>query len=73
MENHLDIVPIKKVFRIIDSCTNHTQLKTCEKLADIYTELVKEKGVINFKKVKETLDIKIQEKEVELEYIEENC
>lgn len=73
MENQLDIVPIKKVFSIIDSCTNSNQLKTCEKLADIYTELAKEKGVINFKTVKETLNIKLQEKEDELEYIENYC
>lgn len=71
MKNILDIAPIKEVFSIIDSCTNSTQLKTCEQLAINYTKLAKEKGVINFKQVKETLDIKIQEKEVELEYIEE--
>jgi hypothetical protein len=72
MEDQLDIVPIRKVFSIIDSCTNHTQLKTCEKLVDAYTELAKEKGVINSKVIKETLNIKIQEKEEELAYIEKN-
>ncbi len=71
MAYNLDIVPITKVFSIIDSCTNQTQLKTCEKIAVAYTQLAKEKGVINFKQVKETLNIKIHEKEAELEYIEE--
>jgi len=70
MANQLDIVPITKVFSIIDSCTNQTQLKTCERIAVAYTQLAKEKGVVNFKQVKETLDIKLQEKEAELEYIE---
>lgn len=73
MRDQLEIAPIKKVFRIIDSCTNGDQLKNCEKIANNYTELAKERGVINFNKVKETLNIKIQEKEDELEYIEENC
>ena len=69
----MGIVSIKKVFSIIDSCINHTQLKTCEKLVDVYTELVKEKGVVNFELVRKTLNIKIKEKELELEYIESNC
>ena len=72
MEN-LDIIPIKKVFSIIDSCTNAVQLKTCERLVIVYTQLAKEKGVINFKDVKETLDLKIHEKEEELEYIKTYC
>jgi hypothetical protein len=70
MENTLDIAPISEVFNIIDSCTNHKQLETCEQLAINYARLAKEKGVINFKRVKEVLDIKIQEKEEELQYIE---
>ena len=71
MEKKLEIVPITKVFSIIDSCTNDAQLKTCERIAIAYTQLAKEKGVINFRQVKETLDIKIREKEEELGYIEE--
>jgi hypothetical protein len=71
MNNNLELIPIKKVFSIIDSCINSSQLKTCERLAIAYTQLAKEKGVINFKKIQETLNIKIQEKKVELEYIEE--
>ena len=70
MENQLDIVPITKVFSIIDSCTNEAQLKTCERIAIAYTQLAKEKGVVNFRQVKEILDRKIHEKEAELEYIE---
>jgi len=70
MANQLDIVPITKVFSIIDSCTNEDQLKTCERIAVAYTQLAKEKGVVNFKQVKKILDRKIHEKEAELEYIE---
>lgn len=70
MENTLDIAPISEVFSIIDSCTNHKQLETCEQLAINYTRLAKEKGVVNFKQVKKVLDLKIQEKEEELQYIE---
>ena len=61
-----DIVSIKKVFRIIDSCTNGKQLNTCIKLAELYTELVKSKGVVNPTLVKETIYIKINEKREEL-------
>lgn len=68
--NNSELVPITKVFKIIDSCINSNQLKTCKELANIYTNLVRKKGVINFGDVKETLDIKILEKEIELEYIE---
>jgi hypothetical protein len=70
MEEALELVPITKVFSIIDSCINHNQLKTCEKLADVYTQLVKEKGVVNFRDVKHVLEIKIEERREELELIE---
>jgi len=73
MENKLELVPIKRVFGIIDSCTNANQLKTCERLVKGYTELAREKGVVNFKDVKKTLNRKIREKEDELEYIETFC
>jgi hypothetical protein len=63
----MDIVPIKKVFRVIDSCTNVKQLRTCEKLAEIYTDMVKKKGVVNPSQVKECLYIKINEKREELQ------
>ena len=71
MVNELDIVPISKVFSIINSCVNQSQLKTCRQLAIYYTQLAKEKGVVNSKAVKKVLDIKIKEKSNELEYIEE--
>jgi hypothetical protein len=71
MEDVLKIVPISRVFRIIDSCTNFHQLRSCEKLADAYTKLVRVKGVINSAEVKKSLNIKIMEKEEELKYIEE--
>jgi len=70
MEETLSLAPITRVFSIIDSCTNSNQLKTCEKLADAYTKLAKEKGVVNFKDVRHVLDIKIKEREEELRYIE---
>jgi len=65
--NEIKIVPIKRVFKIIDSCTNEKQLKTCEKLADLYTQMIKKKGVINPTLVQETLYIRINEKKEELE------
>jgi len=70
MKETLDLAPITKVFKIIDSCTNHEQLKTCEKLANAYTKLAKEKGIINFNDVKKALYIRIWEREEELKYIE---
>ena len=66
----LNIAPITEVFTIIDSCTNDAQLETCKKLALYYTRMAKEKGVINPEVIKETLDLKIEEKRTELEYIE---
>lgn len=62
----MDIVPIKKIFRIIDSCINEKQLKTCEKLTEFYIQLIKRKGVINISLVKEILFIRIKEKKEEL-------
>ncbi|NMC61323.1 MAG: hypothetical protein GYA51_18370 [Candidatus Methanofastidiosa archaeon] len=60
------IAPIRKVFNIIDSCENSQQLRTCMKLADYYTQMVKEKGVVNHSLVKETIYIRINEKKEEL-------
>ena len=71
MAHELDIVPISKIFSIIDSCINQEQLKTCRQLAIYYTRMAKEKGVVNTKDIKRTLNIKIEEKSSELEYIEE--
>jgi hypothetical protein len=70
MEN---LVPIKKVFSIIDSCTNVDQLAGCKKLATAYTKLVTSKGVINPELVQETLDIRIKERQEELEMVETFC
>jgi hypothetical protein len=70
MEN---LVPIKKVFGIIDSCTNLDQLEGCKRLASAYTKLVILKGVINPELVDETLKIKIKEKQEELKMIETFC
>jgi len=67
------LVPIKKVFSIIDSCTNVDQLEGCKRLASAYTKLVTSKGVINPELVDETLRIKIKEKEEELEMAESFC
>jgi len=61
-----EIVPITRVFKIIDSCRNLKQLNTCKKLAEVYTDLVKSKGVVNYNKVKEILFIRINEKREEL-------
>jgi len=68
MEN---LAPIKEVIKIINSCTNETQLKTCERLKDVYAKLAQSKGVINPEAIRKTLDRKIKEKRMELAYIEE--
>lgn len=70
MEEDLKIAPITKVFSIIDSCINMNQLKTCIKIADMYTDIAKRKGVINFNDVKTNIFIKILEKEQELDLAE---
>ena len=61
-----EIAPIRKVFRIINSCVNEKQLRTCEKLSDFYVDMIKRKGVVNSFLVKEVLYIKINEKREEL-------
>lgn len=68
MEN---LAPIKEVIRIIDSCTNKEQLKTCERLKNVYARLAQSKGVINPEAIRKTLNRKIKERRIELEYIEE--
>jgi hypothetical protein len=70
MKNLVPLVPISKVFSIIDSCTNTEQLAGCKRLATAYTSLVKSKGVINSDLVDETLQIKLQEKREEIEMCE---
>lgn len=60
------IVPIRKIFSIINSCISIDQLKTCEKIASFYTNILKKKGVVNHKTVLEILQIKIEEKRSEL-------
>lgn len=60
------IFPIKKVFEIIDACINLNQLKTCESIADVYTKMVKSKGVVNTSLIKDTLMIHINERRQEI-------
>ena len=67
--NEIKIVPIKKVFKIIDSCTNTKQLETCVRLADLYTGMIKRKGLINPTLVHETLLIRINERKEELKLL----
>jgi len=69
-KDSLELAPISQVFSIIDSCINQNQLETCKKLAKFYTELAREKGVVNSRDIKTNLDLKIEEKITELEYIE---
>ena len=62
----MSLIPIKKVFSIIDSCTNTDQLEGCKRLALAYTKLVASKGVINPELVEKTLLIRIKEKQEKL-------
>lgn len=66
MENNHGLPPIKNVFKIIDSCINEKQLKTCLVLIDHYSQMAKRKGIVNHSLIRETLQIKIQEKRHEL-------
>jgi hypothetical protein len=59
------IVSIKKIFKIIDSCVNLPQLKTCEKIAHFYIQQIENK-VVNPSLVEEVLYIRIKEKREEL-------
>ena len=70
MSEDITIVPISKVFSIIDSCINMDQLNGCKKLASAYTNMVKHYGVINFDLVEETIQIKLKEKQEEIEMCE---
>ena len=62
-----DIVSIKRVFSIINSCNNINQIEGCKNLIKSYRDLVRKKGVINYDLVYSTLEIKVKEKEAELE------
>ena len=64
--NDIEIIPIKKIFSIINSCVNEKQLDTCEKLAELYTQMSIKKGIINPGLIKHSLLIKINEKREEL-------
>ena len=58
--------PIRKVFRIIESCDRHSQLESCKNIAISYSEMANRRGVINSNLIKEILFIKIKEKAHEL-------
>ena len=73
MNDSLDLAPISKVFEFIDSCINENQLKTCKQLAVFYARLAKEKGVINPEAIREQLELRIEERREELEYVESFC
>jgi hypothetical protein len=60
------LVPIKKVFSIIDSCKTTDQLEGCKRLALSYTKLIASKGVINSELVGKILQIIINEKQEKL-------
>lgn len=62
----MDIIPIKKVFRIIDSCINLEQLDSCKNIAESYTNLISRKNVVNYEKVREVIYIKINERKEEI-------
>jgi hypothetical protein len=74
MSNSLSIgiLPISKIFKIIDSCTNSDQLDSCKKITNFYIDLIKKQGVVNPELARNTLNIKIQERRNEIEYAEEN-
>jgi len=62
----MDVVPIRKVFNIIDSCINLKQLKTCESIVDVYIKMIKSQGVVNPSLVRDVLYIRINERIEEL-------
>ena len=61
--------PIRKVFSIIDSCTNEDQLESCENIAHHYTQMAIRKGIVNPELISEMLEIKIKEKRSEFELV----
>ena len=67
---NLSPTPILKVFSIIDSCRTIDQLEVCKRLIDVYINLIKNKGVLNFDLVEETLKIKLREKQEKIEKLE---
>lgn len=67
--NLMKIISIKKIFKIIDSCTNIEQLNTCKNIADLYTKMSSFNGVINYESIRETLYDRINSKRNEIEYI----
>jgi len=71
MAKELDIIPITKIFSIINSCNNHSQLASCYKITDLYVKMAEVKGIINLYLIKEMLHIRIHEKKTELEMADE--
>jgi hypothetical protein len=60
------IISIKKIFRIIDSCTNFEQLNTCKNIASLYAKLAYSNGVVNPEAITNALNIHINEKREEM-------
>jgi len=73
MKKNLEIIPISKIFSIINSCRNIEQTESCKKLIKLYIISIRSHGVIDYELVESALNIKVQEKIEELEIVENFC
>jgi hypothetical protein len=62
----MKIIPIKKIFKIIDSCINIEQLNSCKTIVNLYIQRISKQGVVNYEQVNHVLHIRINEKKEEL-------
>lgn len=59
MEN---VISVKRIFNIIDSCNSIDQLPACEKLSDLYIKILIRNGLQNPMSLRQTLYDRIKAK-----------
>ena len=72
MKKEISFVPVGKVLNVINSCETEDQMDSCEKLIDNYVDLIKNKGVVNSKDVRERLYKELQQKKFSVGMIKEH-
>ena len=66
---HSNFTSVKKVLNIINSCESTSQLKSCLKMIDNYTELLKKQRVVNSELVKKRLIKEYKQKKFQINMI----
>lgn len=62
-------IPIRKIIKIINSCENLQQLKTCKGIIELYVNYTRNKGIINIEDIRKRLYKELNQKSFQLKMI----